>query len=198
MIENAKLPTAPNNGVRVPSPRFKQRAQEVHRSLFGSFKHVKPAVKDIRPWRQGRWELQRAECLTWRIPCPAPAVPSRAGLLRGFIAITACFLRGQASQGSNPPVSTHINGLIGLLSPSQNAGLSLTEMLSPQSPSRLNTREMLNVSAKWSRHCPSLSHSHCCHSCFFPSSSSSVSLHHAMCHLWHQLGGNFRGFNLKA
>lgn len=26
----------------------------------------------------------------------------------------------------------------------------------------------------------------------------SVSLHHAVRHMWHQLGGNFSGFNLRA
>lgn len=100
-------------------------------------------------------------------PSLAPAVPFKSWVITGFIVITACFLKGQASQGSNPPVSTHINGLIGLFTPSQNPGLSLTEMLSPQSPSRLNTLEMHDVSAKWSHHYPSLSNSHCCHSCFF-------------------------------
>lgn len=41
------------------------------------------------------------------------------------------FLEGPQRRGSNPPVSTHINGLIGLFSHSQNPDLSLTERLSP-------------------------------------------------------------------
>lgn len=125
-----------NNGLGAPGPGFKQRAQEVYRSLFGSFGHVKPAVKDIRSRELLRNESNSMlEERTWRRrPCLAPAVPLRIGVITGFIVITACFLKGQASQGSNPPVSTHINGLIGLFSPSQNAGLSLTETLSPSEP----------------------------------------------------------------
>ncbi len=151
-------------------------------------------------WRTLGWDAKTAENYivqyVWdENSLPGPSCPFKSWVITGFIVITACFLKGQASQGSNPPVSTHINGLIGLFSPSQNAGLSLTEMLSPQSPSRLNTREMHDVSAKWSRHYPSLSHSHCCHSCFF---LFSVSLHHTVRQLWHQLGGSFSGFNLQA
>lgn len=99
-----------------------------------------------------------------------PSCPFKSWVITAVIVITACFLKGQASQGSNPPVSTHINGLIGLFTFSQNPGRRVTEMLSPQSPSRLNTREMHDVSAKWSHHCAALSNSHRCHSCvtFFP------------------------------
>lgn len=139
-------------------------------------------------WRQGHWELHRTVCLSWelrdsKLPAWPQLSPFKSWVITGFIVITACFLKGQASQGSNPPVSAHINGLIGLFSPSQNAGLSLTEMLSPQSPSRLNTREMHDVSAKWSRHYPSLSLS-LIHIVvipvffFLPSFFFPVSLHH--------------------
>lgn len=124
----------------------------------------------------GYYIVLYAEMRTQRKSLPGCSCPFKSVVITGFIIITACFLKGQSSWGSNPPVSTHINGLIGLFAHSQNAGLSRTEMLSPQSPSHLNTQEMHDVSAKWSRHDPSFSHPHCCHSsiffffpCFFPS-----------------------------
>lgn len=135
----------------------------MHRSLFGSIEHVKPAVKDIRAVTPRPLRITWYSMFEFRtpglrtVPGWPQLSPFKSWVMTGFIVITACFLKGQASQGSNLPVSAHINGLIGLFSPSQNAGLSLTETLSPQSPSRLNTREMHDVSAKWSRHEPSLS-----------------------------------------
>lgn len=78
LIENTKLPTLLNN--RVPSPGFKQRAQEVYRSLFGSFEHVKPAVKDIRavtprPLRITSYSMFELRTPGLKAPCLAPAVP---------------------------------------------------------------------------------------------------------------------------
>lgn len=118
-------------------PGFRQRAQEVRGSLFGSSQHAEPAAKDIRtPPRLLRIAARSPVGAEKQTPCLAPAVPSRAGgVITGSVVITACFLkrrRGeggrQGSLGSNPPVSAHINGLIGLFSPSQNAkALSLTE-----------------------------------------------------------------------
>lgn len=87
---------------------------------------------------QDCWEMNRTVCLSWEVwetnSVSGPSCPSKSWVITGFFVITACFLKGQASQGNNPPVSTHINGLIGLFSHSQNAGLSLTEMLSPSEP----------------------------------------------------------------
>lgn len=121
-------------------------------SLFGSFEHVKPAVKDIRNVTPRLLRIA-SYSVFWDENSEAnsllgPSCPFKSWVITGFIVITACFLKGQSSQGSNPPVSTHINGLIGLFTPSQNLGLSLTEMLSPQSPLRLNTREMHDVYCK--------------------------------------------------
>lgn len=120
--------------------------------------------------------------------------PFKSSVITGFIVITARFLRGRASQGSNLPVSTHINGLIGLFTPSQNPGLSLTEMLSPQSPSRLNTREMHDATAKWSRHYSSL----LIHIVVTPASPLLCVFLTRAAHIsWHQLEGNFSGCNFQ-
>ena len=95
---------------------------------------MKPAVKDIRLRRQGRRELVQ---YVSQESLPGPSCPFKSrGVITGFIVITACFLKGQASQGSNPPVSTHINGLIGLFSPSQNAGPQPHGNAKPSEPPR--------------------------------------------------------------
>lgn len=194
LIEIAKLPTWVNNSLRVQS------------SHKGPRKCTEACLAASNMWSQlwrtlGRWELQHTVRLRWelrdKLSAWPPAVPFNSLVITGFIVITACFLKGQASQGNNPPVSTHINGLIGLFSPSQNADLSLTEMLSPQSPSCLNSPEMHDVSAKWSCHYPALSRSFTLLSFLFFFFLLSVSLHHAVRHLWHQLGGNFSGFKLR-
>lgn len=131
-------------------------------SLFGSSQHAEPAAKDIRtPPRLQRIAARGPVGAEKQTPCLAPAVPSRAGgVITGSVVITACFLKrrrgGRGSLGSNPPVSAHINGLIGLFSPSQNAkALSLTEekkkeRLSPSEPLALKYRETHDVCAKWS------------------------------------------------
>lgn len=100
-----------------PPPHLESRGHpEGPASVFGSSQQAKPAAKDISGAEKALGARTRT-CTCVR------AWPQLSLEGRGYYwisALAACFAEGQACQGSNPAVSTHINGLIGLFSRSQN------------------------------------------------------------------------------